>query len=75
MPFPQENIGGRMMRLPEFFDNKETGVTREPMNIRLFQIVSAGSLVHNPNLYHIIGDEDEKKAIYLHEWAGTDGKE
>jgi CRISPR-associated Cas5-like protein len=75
MPFPQENIGGRMMRLPECFDNKETGFTREPMNIRLFQIVSAGSLVNNPNLYHIIDDEDEKQAIYLHEWAGINGKE
>ncbi len=75
MPFPQENIGGRMMRLPEFFDNRKDGVTREPMSIRLFQIVSAGSVVHNPNLYHVVSDEDEKKAIYIHEWARVDGKE
>jgi CRISPR-associated protein Cas5t len=75
MPFPQENIGGRMLRLPEFFDNRITGMTRNPVNIRLFQVVSAGSLVVNPNLYHINNDTDEEHAIYLHKWAGIDGKE
>ena len=75
MPFPQEDVGGRMLRLPEFFDNTQTGLTRNPVNIRLFQVVSAGSIVNNPNLYHVKNDEDNNHVIYLHEWAGIDGKE
>lgn len=75
MPFLQEEIGGRMMRLPEFFDNGLDGMTREPKNIRLFQIISEGSIVRNPNLYYIKGEEDERHTIYLHEWSRIDGKE
>ena len=75
MPFPQEDVGGRMLRLPEFFDNTETGMTRNPVNIRLFQVVSAGSIVENSNLFHLNTDEDENHVIYLHEWTGIDGKE
>ncbi len=75
MPFPQEAVGGRMLRLPEFFDNKQTGVTRDPMNIRLFQVVPTGSIIVNPNLYHVKTDEDDDHVIYLHKWAGINGKE
>ena len=75
MPFPQEDVGGRMLRLPEFFYNNQNGFTRNPMNIRLFQVVSAESIVENPNLYHVKTDEDDNHVIYLHEWAGIDGKE
>jgi len=75
MPFPQEDVGGRMLRLPEFFDNTQTGLTRNPVNIRLFQVVSAGSTIENPNLYRIKTDKDADHVIYLHEWAGIDGEE
>ena len=75
MPFPQEDVGGRMLRLPEFFDNRQIGLTRNPVNIRLFQVVSAGSIVEDPNLYHVKTDEDEDHVIYLHEWAEIDGEE
>lgn len=75
MPFPQEGIGGRVLRLPEYFDSRRDGMTREPKNIRLFQVVSAGSFVTSPNLYQVSMNKDEKHSIYLHEWARIDGKE
>ncbi len=75
MPFPQKDIGGRMLRLPEFFDNKQTGLTRDPKNIRLFQVVPNGSIIENTNLYHIKNNENKNHVIYLHEWSGIDGKE
>lgn len=78
MPFPQKDtegneIGGRILRLPEFFDNTELGMTRIPNSIRLFQTVSSGSLVKNPYLYHINSYKDEDHVIYLHEWATFNG--
>lgn len=79
MPFPQKDtagneIGGRILRLPEFFDNSALGLTRTPRNIRLFQIVSSGSTIENPNLYQIKSHADEDHVIYLHEWEAFDGE-
>lgn len=79
MPFPQKDIegneiGGRILRLPEFFDNSEPGMTRTPRNLRLFQVVSSGSIVENPNFYQTESHKDENHVIYLHEWEAFDGK-
>jgi len=78
MPFPQRDregneLGGRILRLPEFFDNSQLGATRIPHNLRLFQIIPSGSVVKNPNLYCIKSHGGEEHVIYLHDWASFDG--
>jgi CRISPR-associated protein Cas5t len=74
IPFPQEEISSRMLRLPEYFDNTHDGVNRVSKNIRLFQIVSHEVFIHNPNLYQIVGNQNEEHVIYLHEWDAINGK-
>ena len=73
MPFPQEDVGGNLLRLPEYFDNTNSGRTRIPKNIRLFQAVPPNSAVHGKNLFLIKGSDD-KHVFYLHEWESIDGK-
>ena len=74
MPFPQEDAGGNLLRLPEYFDNTNRGITRIPKNIRLFQAIPSGSRVSGKNLFSIKGDK-EKHVFYLHEWKSIDGQE
>lgn len=65
----QKNVSGRLIRLPEFFDNSNLGMTRVPMNSRLFVITRPYTVVENPNLYSIESTNGEKRVIYLHEWS------
>lgn len=67
IPFPCEYIGGRIIRLCDYFDNRKLGYVREPEDMILYQVVpylEKGVYIKRDNLYRINDSYDE--VIYMH---------
>ena len=64
LPFPQNDIGGQILNLPEYFYNDERGFTRRTGRTSKFIAVKYenASIISRNNLYKITDSE----AIYLH---------
>lgn len=67
IPFPCDQFGGRILNFAESFENIDTGYTRTPMKLRIFQVVPpTGVKLKRLSLY-AFADEREH-AIYIHQW-------
>lgn len=65
LPFPQSDVGGQILNLPEYFFNDERGYTRRTGKTSKFVAVKYenASNISRDSLYRI---EDSETAIYLH---------
>lgn len=71
IPFPEPNAGGVILRLPEYFDNSDTGFTRRIGKLGMYQVIrhDAPARIRRAGLVRVEGMEDGQ-AIYLHTLAG-----
>jgi CRISPR-associated protein Cas5t len=67
IPFPEPSAGGVILRLPEYFDNADTGYTRRVGKLGMYQVIKfdTPALVQRARLVHVEG-QTEEHAIYLH---------
>ena len=65
LPFPQNDIGGQILNLPEYFFNDERGFTRRTGKTSKFVAVKYenASNISRDNLFKV---NDSETAIYLH---------
>lgn len=72
IPFPEPNAGGMILRLPEYFDNADTGYTRRIGKLGMYQVVKHDTPAHirREGLVHV-QDLSEEHAIYLHTLASS----
>lgn len=71
IPFPCNSIGGRLIRLCDYFSNDSIGYLREPEKMILYQIVpyaEEGVYIKKDNLYCL----KEGEVIYLHRLGEKD---
>ena len=67
IPFPNETIGGRLIRLCDYYNNDTLGFTREASNMRLYQIVpnaSEGVEISNKSLFML--NDETRGVVYMH---------
>ncbi len=72
IPFPEPNAGGMILRLPDYFDNADTGYTRSIGRLGMYQVVKYDTPAHirRDGLVHV-QDLPEGHAIYLHTFASS----
>jgi hypothetical protein len=72
LPFPQQDFGGRVVRLADYFDNSCQGQLRVLKKSGLYQAVpqvddKQGIRVQTKNLFRC-DTASNQKVIYLHDW-------
>ncbi len=70
LPFPQQDFGGRVVRVADYFDNSKAGYLRQLKKLGMYQAVPEvkdGTPVKTKNLFHP-NNTPKEKVIYLHEW-------
>ncbi|MDR2944358.1 MAG: CRISPR-associated protein Cas5 [Methanosarcinales archaeon] len=71
IPYPCQNIGGRVIRYCDYFENEELGFVRTPGKMILYQVVpnsEFGIDIFRNNLYRIC----ENEVIYMHTLESTE---
>jgi CRISPR-associated protein Cas5t len=70
IPFPEPNAGGMILRLPDYFDNADTGYTRRIGKLGMYQVVKhdAPARIRREGLVRVDEMEDGH-AVYLHTLA------
>ncbi len=72
IPFPEPNAGGMILRLPDYFDNADTGYTRHIGKLGMYQVVKHDAPAHirREGLVHV-QNSPEEHTIYLHTLASS----
>jgi CRISPR-associated protein Cas5t len=67
VPFPEPNAGGLILRLPEYFNNADTGYTRRIGKLGMYQVIrhEVPARIRRRGLVRVEGLPDQH-AIYLH---------
>lgn len=71
IPFPNETIGGRLIRLCDYYINESLSFTREASNMSMYQIVPVtkeGINIVNDSLYRI--NDKTNEVVYMHQIGG-----
>ena len=72
IPFPEPKAGGMILRLPDYFDNADTGYTRSIGRLGMYQVVKhdTPARIRREGLVHV-QDLPEGHAVYLHTLASS----
>lgn len=72
IPFPELNAGGIILRLPEYFDNADTGYTRNVGRLGMYQVIrhDAPARIRRQGLVRV-QDLPDGHAIYMHTLASS----
>lgn len=67
IPYPQPEAGGLILRLPDFFENADTGYTRRIGKLGMYQVSKhdAPTRIRREGLVRVEGSPDDN-VIYLH---------